>query len=72
MKNRNHTSRPTHNVYVVEGEGENAFWTKVGAAWQHADGEGLNLTLTALPLNGRLVIRVPKASDEQPSGKAGR
>jgi hypothetical protein len=23
------------------------------AAWRHADGEGLNLTLTALPLNGR-------------------
>lgn len=72
MKNRNTTSRPTHNVYVVEGEGENAFWTKVGAAWQHADGEGLNLTLTALPLNGRLVIRTPKAQDDQSNGKAGR
>lgn len=72
MKNRNANSRPSHTVYVVEGEGENAFWTKVGAAWQHADGEGLNLTLTALPLSGRLVIRPPKGQDEQPQGKAGR
>lgn len=72
MKNRNSNSRPTHNVYVVEGEGDNAFWTKVGAAWQHADGEGLNLTLTALPLNGRLVIRPPKAAEDQSNGKAGR
>ena len=71
-RNQTKTRRPSHAVYIVEGEGESAFWTKVGAAWQHADGEGLNLTLTALPLNGRLVIRPQKAGDEQPNGKAGR
>ena len=32
----------------------------------------LRATLTALPLSGRLVIRPPKANDEQPNGKAGR
>lgn len=48
---------PSHGVFTVEGEGERAFWTRVGAAWPHQDGEGFNVTLTALPLTGRLVIR---------------
>lgn len=51
---------PTHGVYVVEGEGDNAFWTKVGAAWSHADGQGFNITMTAVPLTGRLVLRARK------------
>jgi hypothetical protein len=53
------TKRPTFAAYVVEGEGDKAFWTKVGAAWQHDDGQGFNLSLTALPVNGRLVLRKP-------------
>lgn len=57
------STTPTHSVYVVEGKGDNAFWTKIGAAWQHADGNGLNLTLTLLPLDGRVVIRTAKAAD---------
>jgi hypothetical protein len=66
MKNPNSNSRPTHSVYVVEGEGEKAFWTKVGAAWQHADGEGFNVSLSAISLNGRLVVpaRARPAIDE--------
>lgn len=58
--NEGRNSLPTHNVYVVEGEGENAFWTKVGAAWQHNDGDGFNVNLSAVPLNGRLVLRTRK------------
>jgi len=60
---RKETNRP-YPVYVVEGEGEAAFWTKVGAAWPHEDGEGFNIQLTALPLTGRLVVRKPKADKE--------
>lgn len=51
---------PSHGVFVVEGEGEKAFWTKVGCAWLHRDGDGFNVSLSALPLNGRLVIRTRK------------
>lgn len=72
MKNPNSNSRPTHSVYVVEGEGDKAFWTKVGAAWQHADGEGLNISLSAIPLNGRLVVRTPKGAEQSTDGKAGQ
>jgi len=62
-------SRPTHTVYVVEGEGDSAFWTKIGAAWAHEDGEGYNISLTALPLNGRLVVRTAKADAKKEAGR---
>lgn len=59
------TPHPTHHVFVVEGKDTNAFWTRIGAAWQHADGNGLNLTLSALPLDGRIVVRTVKAAEAQ-------
>ena len=61
------TNKPTHAVYHVRGEGENAYWTKIGAAWMHKDQGGLNLSLDLIPANsnGRLVIRANKA-DEKP------
>jgi hypothetical protein len=62
---------PTHHVYVVEGKGDNAFWTKIGAAWQHADGNSLNITLSLLPLDGRVVIRTAKA-DNRPQRERSR
>lgn len=55
-------STPTHHVYVVSGDGDAANWTRIGAAWPHADGNGLNLTMNLLPLDGRVVIRTAKVS----------
>jgi hypothetical protein len=52
-------SKP-YNVYVVEGEGDASYWTKVGVAFPHEDGDGFNVILNVVPLNGRLVIRKPK------------
>jgi hypothetical protein len=57
-------SKPTHTAYVVEGDGEKANWTEIGALWPHEDGKGFNLALRALPVNGRLVIRVRKEKKE--------
>jgi hypothetical protein len=51
---------PSHGVFVVEGEGDRAYWTKIGAAWPHQDGDGFNVTLSAVPLSGRIVIRARK------------
>ena len=49
--------KPDFNVYTVTGEGRNAFWTKVGAAFSHRDGKkGFNIVLSALPLDGKLVL----------------
>lgn len=62
---RTQTIRP-HNVYVVDGKNDDdAYWTKIGAAWPHEDGKGFNLQLSALPLNGRLVVREPKPTEDQ-------
>lgn len=60
-------TRPTHIAYMVEGEGDKALWTEIGALWAHEDGQGFNLTLKALPVNGRLVIRKRKAKDSTTS-----
>ena len=48
MKRNERTQRP-HAVYVVEGEGDKAFWTKIGAAWAHDDGKGFNIQLSCFP-----------------------
>lgn len=64
--------RPTHHIFVVEGEGDSAHWTKIGAAWQHADGQGLNLTLNMVPLNGRIVVRTVKGEDTQTGQRNGQ
>lgn len=64
------TGTPTHHVFVVDGEGEKARWTRIGSAWPHADGSGLNVTLNVLPLSGRIVVRVAKA--DGPRARKGR
>lgn len=52
---------PSHSVYTVEGEdAEKRGWTKIGAAWPHGDGQGFNVSLGSVPLNGRIVLRVRK------------
>lgn len=61
---------PAFAVYVVEErEGKDPFWTRIGSAWAHKDGDGFNLTLSALPINGRLVLRKPKVDEPEPEAK---
>ncbi len=51
---------PTHIAYHVrEGQGKDGFWTRIGAAWQHRDGQGFNIQIETLPLDGRITLRVP-------------
>lgn len=56
-KEKSESKRPTHGVYQVNGEGDKARWTKIGAAWLHKDSKGANLHFDALPLTGRVVLR---------------
>lgn len=51
---------PSHGVFVVENDGPQAFWTRIGCAWAHQDGEGFNIQLTAVPVSGRIVLRARK------------
>ena len=64
------SGKPSHKVFVVEDretedEGNDAFWTRIGSAWPHKDGKGLNLVLSALPIDGRLILREYTPEDEK-------
>lgn len=72
MTKTTETKAPTMAAYHVrDGKGENAksFWTRIGAAWVHQDGEGMTLQLDCLPVDGRVVIR-PLKADEQDGSAA--
>lgn len=67
------SKKPDMAVYHVtergEGDSKKAFWTKIGAAWSHGDGEGFNIVLDLVPIaTGRMVIRAPKADDTATEG----
>jgi len=50
---------PTHIAYQVrEGQGKKRYWTRIGAAWPHSDRQGFNIQLEAVPLDGRVTLRV--------------
>ncbi len=59
-------NKPTHHLYnVVDqggkiGEEKSGIWTRIGAAWPHADGKGYSIKLD-IPLvvshETRLVLR---------------
>ena len=47
---------------------EKAPWARIGAAWEHKDGDGLTLELELVPTSGgRIVLRSPKDKREGPS-----
>jgi len=58
-------NRPSHRLFTVNGERESARWTDIGVAWATRDGKGFTLSLNALPLNGRVVMRVNDSKDEK-------
>jgi hypothetical protein len=54
----NHATSPTHIAYQIRNTAKQSFWTRIGAAWVHADGEGFSIQLDCIPLNGRITLRV--------------
>ena len=62
-----------HAYTVIKRDGQDDWWCNIGGAFSHADGNGLNLILQALPLDGKVVLRPPKdESNEQDNGRDGR
>ena len=50
---------PSHVAYHVRNrEGGEGFWTRIGSAWPHADGNGFNIQIETMPLDGRITLRV--------------
>jgi hypothetical protein len=54
--------KPAYEVFISQKNGDKSFYTKVGAAWEVAKG-GLSVKLTALPLDGNLVLFPPKEGE---------
>ena len=51
-------SAPTHRAYsVIRREGQDDYWLNIGLAFPHKDGNGFNIVLQALPLDGKIVCR---------------
>lgn len=43
--------------------GEKSYWSKIAIAWAHKDGNGYNVQMDALPVDGKLVLRT--VTDDQ-------
>ena len=53
--------QPTYTAYsVIKREGKDDWWCAIGAAFMHTDGDGYNVVLQALPIDGKIVLRPPK------------
>ena len=70
MSNEATTSKqPTHTAYSVRDYQKNgerkSDWVAIGRAWRHRDGEGFDIVLDALPVNGRIALRTKKAKPAQ-------
>jgi hypothetical protein len=65
-KNESTTSKtPSHVVYQVrDRDGQKGFFTRIGAAWPHKDGKGFNVQIDAVPLDGRITLRVLSEAKE--------
>ena len=64
MSNERQPKRPTHIIWQVIGEGDDAFWNRIGAGWANKDGQGISLRFDAYPIAGRPVIRVNREKTE--------
>ena len=67
-------TRPSHRAYAVDDTDpdqpeQKGDWKRIGAAWPHKDGKGLNILLSAVPVNGRVVLREYTAEDEAADAK---
>jgi hypothetical protein len=58
------TTAPALIAWYVAERGEQRFWTRIGAAWNHLDGEGMTVRLDLMPPGGEIVLRVPKQPEE--------
>ncbi len=53
-------TKPSHTCFTVRERGEEkAFWVAIGSGWTNRDGS-FNVQLDALPIDGKIVLRVRK------------
>jgi hypothetical protein len=70
----NDSKKPTHRAFTVKqfkdkDGNDKSRWLEIGSVWTHRDGKGFDVTLEALPTDGRIVIRLdePKPAAADPA-----
>jgi hypothetical protein len=59
-------AKPAYRAYtVIKRENKDDYWLNLGVAFPHEDGEGFNLLLQAMPLDGKIVLRTYKEDEEE-------
>ncbi len=62
----NNSNVPSHIAYQVrDRENQKGVWTRIGSAWPHKGGKGFNIQVEAVPLDGRISLRVYEDRKEQ-------
>lgn len=62
-------NKPDFIAYTVKQtkEGQRGIWTAIGSVWRHRTGEGFDVVLNAVPLDGRIVCVPPKLDEQAPA-----
>ncbi len=56
--NKNQDRKPAFIAYSVrDSQDGKGHWNRIGAAWEHRDGQGYEISLDSLPINGRVTLR---------------
>src|SRR5207244_4678866 len=70
MAEKEQPRQPSHRAYsVIRREGQDDFWLNIGLVFPHKDGNGFNIMLQALPLDGKIVCReitADEVAEERP------
>ena len=58
MSNDTKNKSPSHIAYQVREEDDNkSYFNRIGAVWTHKDGEGFNIQLDSMPVDGKVTVR---------------
>ncbi|MCT4555429.1 MAG: hypothetical protein N4A53_12135 [Pelagimonas sp.] len=49
--------RRDNRNFLLSPEGNKSYWSKIAVAWAHKDGQGFNVQMDAVPVDGKLVLR---------------
>jgi hypothetical protein len=51
-------SKPSHMAYQVNNvENGNSYFNHIGSAFEHRDGQGYDVSLNAMPVDGKITLR---------------
>lgn len=55
------SNTPDFIAYQVidRGQDQKGIWRSIGSAWMHSDGNGIQVRLDALPVDGKITLRTP-------------